>query len=211
VELPVHGSWANAVVNSPLTVKNPDKSETIVANAVAFTYGIVDIWNGSVLYLKSQDWTGNCLLNFSVTAKEAAIIEAETSASDCVSLNTVSWRPSEETRKAFKRCNPFYAEVNDSIWYLTERLVDLVNRPDPPNVLNVRGVIRAVEQVQKAVEKFTGAGPLSTAEVLRQLGTPDGLQSADPVPAEVNMTRLHLPDLPPPGTSSQVSPDAGST
>jgi hypothetical protein len=206
VDLPVHGSWANATVNSPLTVKNPDMSETIVANSVTFSYNIVDIWNGSVLYMKSQDWNGNCLLNFSVAAKEAAIIEAETSVSDKIGLDTVSWRASEETKKAFKRCNPFYADVNDSIWYLTERLVDLVNRPDPPNVLNVRGVIRAVEQVQRAVEKFAGAGPLSSAEVLRQFSSPNGLQSVDPVPAEANLTQL-----PPTVTSSQVSPDAGST
>jgi hypothetical protein len=206
VDLPVHGSWANATVNSPLTVKNPDMSETIVANSVTFSYNIVDIWNGSVLYMKSQDWNGNCLLNFSVAAKEAAIIEAETSVSDKIGLDTVSWRASEETKKAFKRCNPFYADVNDSIWYLTERLVDLVNRPDPPNVLNVRGVIRAVEQVQRAVEKFAGAGPLSSAEVLRQFSSTNGLQSVDPVPAEANLTQL-----PPTVTSSQVSPDAGST
>jgi hypothetical protein len=30
------------------------------------------------------------------------------------------------------RCNPFYAEVNDSFWYLTEKLSDFRNRPDPP-------------------------------------------------------------------------------
>jgi len=181
-------------VNSPLTVKNPDGTVSNVSNSVTFQYGILDIWNASVLYLKTLNWNGNCDLKVTVAAKEAAINEAEVTADESVGLTTVTWKPGEEIKKAWKRCNPFYAEVNHSFWYLTEKLSDVKNRPDPPSERTVQEIVQAVEQVQKAVEQYARAGHQSQAEVLRQLGTPDGLQSAYPVAAPVDMTRLRLRD-----------------
>jgi hypothetical protein len=173
-------------------VKNPDGTTTNVANAVTFLYGILDVWNGSVLYLKTLNWNGNCELKVTVAAKEAAVNEAEVTAEESVSLTTVTWAPGEEIKKARKRCNPFFARMNDTLWYLTERLSDAKNRPDPPTERDVREIIQAVEQVQKAVARYAKAGHQAEAEVWRQLGTPGGLRSADPVPAAVDMTRLRL-------------------
>jgi hypothetical protein len=194
VEVPVRGTWTNVTVNSPLTVKNPDETKTNVANAVTFQYGILDVWNGSVLYLKTLNWNGNCELKVTAAAKEAAANEAEVTAEESVSLTTVTWAPGEEIKKAWKRCNPFFARVNDTFWYLTERLSDAKNRPDPPSERGVREIVQAVEQVQKAVAQYAKAGHQTEAEVWRQLGTPGGLRSADPVPAAVDMTRLRLRD-----------------
>jgi hypothetical protein len=133
VEVPVRGTWTNVTLNSPLTVKNPDGTTTNVAAAVTLQYRILDVWNGSVLYLKALNWSGNCELKVTVAAKEAAANEAEVTAEESVSLTTVTWAPAVEIKKAWKRCNPFYARVNDTFWYLTERLSDLKNRPDPPS------------------------------------------------------------------------------
>ena len=195
VEVPVRGSWTNVTVNSPLTVKNPDGTTTNVANQVTLLYGILDFWNGSALYLKTLNWNGNCELKLTVAAKEAAINEAEATADESVSLTTVTWAAGEEMKKAWKRCNPFYARVNDTFWYLTERLSDVKNRPDPPSERGVREIVQAVEQVQKAVARYARAGHQTEVDVWRQLGTPGGLRSEDPVPAAVDMTRRRLRDV----------------
>lgn len=100
-----------------------------------------------------------------------------------------------QSRKAVKRCNPFYAEVNDSFWYLTEKLADIKNRPDPPSERGALVIVQAVEQVQKAVERYSNAGDQTEAEVWRQLGTSGGLQSIDPVPPVVNLSRRRLPNV----------------
>jgi hypothetical protein len=194
VELPIHENWANVTINSSLAVKNPDGTITHVANAVTFQYGILDVWNGSVLYLKTLNWNGNCELKVTVAAKEAAVNEAEVTAEESVGLTTVSWIQGEAIKKAWKRCNPFYARMNDTFWYLTEQLIDHKNRPDPPSERSVREIVYAVEQLQKAVALYTKAGHQTEAEVWRQLGTPNGLQSIDPVPDPVNMSRLRLRD-----------------
>jgi hypothetical protein len=190
VEVPVRGIWTNVTVVTPLTVKNPDGTITNVANAVTFQYGILDVWNGSVLYLKTLSWNGNCELKVTVAAKEAAVNEAEVTVEESVSLTTVTYTPGEEIKKAWKRCNPFYARVNDTLWYLTEKLSDARNRPDPPSERGVREIIKAVEQVQEAVARYSKAGHRADAEVWQQLGTPGGLRSADPVQAAVDMARL---------------------
>jgi hypothetical protein len=197
VEMSVHGQWTNAAVVTPFTVKNPDETKTNVGNAVTFQYGIVDVWNGSVLYLKTVSWNGNCELKVTVAAKEAVANEAEVTAEESVGLTTVTWVPGEEIKKAWKRCNPFFARVNDTFWYLTEKLSDAKNRPDPPSERGVREIVHAVEQVQKAVARYAKAGHQAEAEVWRQLGTSSGLRSADPVPAAVDMTRLRLRDAGP--------------
>jgi hypothetical protein len=205
VEVPVRNTWTNVTVNSPLTVKNPDGTVSHVSNSVTFQYDILDIWNGSVLYLKALSWNGNCTLKVSVAAKEVAINEAEVTADESVDLTTVTWMPGEEFKKASRRCNPFFAEVNHSFWYLTHKLSDIKNRPDPPSERTVQEVVQAVEQVQKAVEQYARAGHQSQAEILRQLGTPDGLQSAYPAAPPVDMTRLRPRDA----GQGQVSEEVG--
>jgi hypothetical protein len=191
---PVHGQWTNITINSPLTVENPDGTTTNVANAVNLLYGIIDVWNGSVLYLKTLARNGNCELKVTVFAKEAVETDGDVSGDESVSLTAVTWISGVEIKKARKRCNPSYAEVNDTFWYLTEKLSDFKNRPDPaPSERAVLEVAEAVEQVQKAVARYSEAGGGTAAEIWRQLGASGGLRSADPVPPAVNLTRLRLP------------------
>jgi hypothetical protein len=87
-------------------------------------------------------------------------------------------------------------EVNDSFWYLTEKLSDIKNRPDPPSEeRGAREIVQAVEQVQRAVARYSKAGGQTEVQVWRQLGVSGGLRSADPVPPAVNLTRLRLPNV----------------
>ncbi len=188
VELPFVSQGANVTVNSPLTIKNPDGTTTSVANQVTFQYVIVNAWNFSALYLKTVNSNGNGELKVTAAAREQAVPgEAEATADESVSLTTVTWTPSEETKKAHRRCNPFYARINDTFWYLTEKLSDLKNRPDPPSERAVREIVQAVEQVQKSVALFAKAGHQTEAEVWRQLGTAGGLRSQDPVPSQIKV------------------------
>jgi hypothetical protein len=191
VPAPVRGQWTNIAVGSPLTVKNPDGATINVANAVNLLYAIVDVWNGSALYLKTLARNGNCELKVTVFAREAVEIDGDVSGEESVSLTAVTWTAGAEMTKARKRCNPFYAEVNDSFWYLTERLSDIKNRPDPvPSERAVLEVAQAVEQLQNAVARYSRAGGGTATEIWRQLGASGGLRSADPVPPPVNLSRL---------------------
>lgn len=192
---PVRGNWTQLTVNSPLALKTPDGTTTNVATTVTLLYGILDVWNGSVLYLKSLNWNGNCELPVKVFAREAVEIDGDVSANESVSLTTVTWTAGEDFKKARKRCNPFYAEVNDSFWYLTEKLSDIKNRPDPPSERGVREIVQAVEQVQSAVVRYSKAGGQTKAEVWRQLGISGELRSVDQVAPPVNLSRLRLPDV----------------
>jgi len=209
VPAPVHGQWTNIAVNSPLTVKNPDGTTTIVGNAVNLLYGIVDVWNGSALYLKTLAKNGNCELKVTVFAREAVETDGDVSGEESVSLTAVTWTAGAEMTKARKRCNPFYANVNDSFWYLTEKLSDFKNRPDPvPSERSVLQIAEAVEQLRKAVARYSEAGGGTTAEIWRQLGVAGGLRSADPVPQAMNLSRLRLRTAEtPPGDLSEAWPD----
>jgi len=190
VPAPVHGSWTQLTVNIPLTIKNPDGTVSTIANTTTFLYGIIDVWNESVLYLKTLNWNGNTDLTVKVFAREAVETDGDVSADDSVSLTAVSWSAGEQLKKARKRCNPFYAEVNDSFWYLTEKLSDVKNRPDPPNERNVREIVRGVETLQKAVDRYSQAGGQTRSETWRQLGTVGELRSIDPALSILSSTRL---------------------
>lgn len=196
VEVSVRGSWTTLTINTPLTVKNPEGHSDEIATSVTFQYYILDLWNGSVLYLKTLNWDGNCTLKVTAAAREAAIVEAEATTEESVDLTTVTWIPGDDFKKASARCNPFFAEMNNSFWYLTQKLSDIKNRPYPPSERTAQEMIQAVEQVQKAVGQFARAGNQSPTEILRQLGTPDGMQSPYPV-VPVDMTPLRLRDAQP--------------
>ncbi len=189
---PVHGSWTQLTVNSPLTIKNPDGTVTTVANTTTFLYGIVDVWNESVLYLKTLNWNGNTDLSVKVFAREAVELDSDVSADESVSLTTVTWTAGEELKKARKRCNPFYAEVNNSLWHLTEKLSDLKDRPDPPYERAVRDIVNEVERLQKAVDRYSEAGGQTRSETWHQLGNRGELRSIDPVPSLLRVSRRRL-------------------
>jgi hypothetical protein len=195
VEVPVRNNWTLVTVNSPLVVKNPDDTTTNVANQVTFQYGILDRWNFSVFYLRTLNTDGNCELKVTVAAREAANPgEAEVIADESVSLTTITWAPGSQITKDRKRCNPFYARVNDTFWYLTEKLSDLKNRPDPPSERGVREIVQVVEQAQKEVARFAKAGNLTEAEVWQQLGTSGGLRSEDPAAPPIHVSKTQLRD-----------------
>jgi hypothetical protein len=211
-EIPVRNAWTNVVVNTAVTMKNPDGTVTPVANAVALQYGILDVWNGSALYLKTVNWNGNCELPVTVTAKETGIVEAEATGDESVSLTTVSWIPGAALQKDRQRCNPYYVLVNDTFWYLTEQLSDVKNRPDPAPERVVREIARAVEKVQQAVALYAKAGDQSVAEVWQQLGTHNALRSADPVAPAIDMARLKVRDVghEPGPSAATTKPPSGS-
>ncbi len=193
VEVSVRNTWTNVTVNAPLVVQNPDGTITNVSSTVTFQYGILDQWNFSVLYLRTLTANGNCELPVSVAAREKANPgEAAATADESVSLFTISWAPGEEIAKARQRCNPFYARVNTTLWYLSERLSDLKNRPDPPSERALHDIVQVVEQVQKEVSLYASAGNLTEAEVYHQLGTAGGLRSQDPAPPPLRVSSKSL-------------------
>ena len=186
------GAWTNATVATPLTVKNPDGSTTEVGGEVKLLYATAGLWNGLVVYLKTQDWNGNFDIKMTFSAREAGMPgEATISADDTATLTTITWTAGTVLTDARKRCNPFYAVVNNSFWHLTSKLSDFKNRPDPPPPEGeVQEMVRAVERLQRTVSKYAKAGHLTEAEVWKQLATPGVLRSEQQVPAEVDMTRL---------------------
>jgi len=192
VDIPVRGTWTNFTVNNPVKVKNPDGKTQIIANALTFQYAIADAWNGSVLYLKTLSTDGNCSIDVSVAAREAALKDAEVSTSYQVSLITVVWLPGEEIKKARKRCNPFYGTVDTTLWGLSAKLSDAKNRPDPPSERALADIANAVHHVDAAVEQFAKAGHTTTEDVWHQIRT-GALKSMDAPAAPPDLTQLPEP------------------
>jgi hypothetical protein len=178
VDVNVRNTFTNVTINTPLTVKNPDGKTDSIANSVTIQYGILDAWNASGLYLKTLTTNGNCSLDISAAIKEADVNDAEASATDSVLLDTISWLPPDDLKKERKRCNPFYARIDTSIWGLSEKLGDLKNRPDPPSERAVRQIAQAVHELDKAVAQYAEAGNMATAEVWNQIGRGEELRSA---------------------------------
>jgi hypothetical protein len=194
VTVAVRNQFTNITVNVPSTVKNPDGKTQMIANTVSIQYGILDTWNGSVLYLKTVTGDGNCSVKVAAAATEGIIGgDPEVSASDKAGLTTVFWLPGAEIQKARKRCNPFYGTVDTTLWGLSATLSDLKNRPDPPSERTVFHIVEAVRQLDAAVAHYAKAGHLTTTEVMKQIGTVGGLRSKYPVPAEPDLTRLRIP------------------
>ncbi len=151
-------------------------------------------WNGLAVYIRTLAANGNCQLNLTFFAREAAFPnEGAVSTTDAPSLTTVTWTPGAATIKAFQKCNPFYENVNASFWNLAAALADFKNRPDPvpdPVYWEVNDIIRAVQALQKAAAQFARASSLTEAEVLERLSVPDFLRSQDPPPAELDLRRF---------------------
>jgi hypothetical protein len=193
ITVPVRGAWTFISINTPVTVRNPDDKTQTVGNAISIKYAIRDSWNGSVLYLETFNANGNVTLNVSAAAQEAALKDAEVSATDHASLDAVRWLPGEEIKKAWKRCNPFFAHVDTTIWGLTAQLSDLKNRPDPPSERVVVQIVETVHQLEAAVNLYAKAGNVTTAHVWKQISSGGGLRSADAPPAPVDLTLLEPP------------------
>lgn len=192
------GAWTTVTVATPVTVKNPDGGEVIVANQVTFQYATASAWNSLAVYLKPITWNGNCTLNLTFSAHEVAFpAEAVTTITDDPTLDTVDWIAGAAAAEARRKCNPYYARLNNTFWYLTAALADVKNRPDPgPVESEVAKVVRAVELLQKAVAQYSRAGHLSEAETMHQLQLPGALRSQNAPAAEIDMTRVQLSKRP---------------
>ena len=57
------GPWTTVTVVTPVTVKNPDGGEVIIAEEVTLQYATASNWNSLVVYLKTINSNGNCNLN----------------------------------------------------------------------------------------------------------------------------------------------------
>lgn len=188
------GVWTTGKVATPLTIKNPDGSEVIVAEEVTVQFAVGQSWNAWVVYFRTPESNGNYTLNLTFSAREAAYPnEAVVSATDTPSLTTVTWIPGADAIRAFQRCNPIYGRLTTSFWYLSSALAAFKNRPRPfpdPVYWEVDEIIRAVESLQKSVAQYARAGHLTEAEVFAGLGLPGVLRSQDPAPSELDLTRL---------------------
>ena len=195
VDVAVRGAWTNLTINKAVWVKNPDGKTQTIASALMFQYAIADSWNASALYLKTLTANGNCLLNVSAAAREASVKDAEVSASREVGLFTVEWLPGVGIKNSWKSCNPQYVRLDTTIWRLTTQLSDLKNHPDPPSERTLVKIADAVHDLDVAVGQYAKAGHMTTAEVWNQIGRAGGLRSADAPAADVDLTRLSVPEV----------------
>jgi hypothetical protein len=122
-------------------------------------------------------------------AHEASANDADVSAAEPVGLDGVWWEAGEEMKKAWQRCNPFFANVDKSLWGLSKVLGDLKNRPDPPSDRSILKVVESVQELSKAVAQYARAGNLSEAEVWKQVGTPGALRSGFAPPDDADLRR----------------------
>lgn len=188
----VRNQFTNITVHVPVTIKDPDAKTRTIANAVTIQYGILDTWNGSVLYLKTLTSDGNCSVKVTAAAIEGTGGNPEVTATDDASLVTFVWLPGPEMRAAYERCNTFYSSVDRSLWGLSLRLSDLKNRPDPPSDRTLVQIVEAVHQLDAAVAHYAKAGHLTSAEVMNQIRAPGGFRSRFAPAAEPHLTPLPL-------------------
>lgn len=196
VGIAARGQWTYITVNKPVLVRNPDGKTQTIAKALTILYVIADSWNGSVLYLKTVTADGNFDMTVSVDARESGVNnDPEVGTFQDVGLDTVTWLAGEEIKKAWKRCNPFYATVDKTIWGMTAQLSDFKNRPDPPSERTLVQIADSVRHLEAAVAQYAKAGNMTTAEVWNQIGSGGGFRSPDAPAADVDLTRLSVPPV----------------
>jgi hypothetical protein len=179
ISMPSGGGWGSINLNTPVTVRNPDRTVTAITNSTTLQYFIRYSWNGSELFLKNTDIRGNCSVTLGVFCEELGIAnDPQTSTTYAADLVAVTWSDAnDQLSKDRHRCNPFYATVDKSIWGLTAALSDAKNRPDPPSERGLKQVIDAVSVVLKAAGQYAEGAHLTRDEVLQQLNTPGALRS----------------------------------
>ncbi|MFN7984652.1 MAG: hypothetical protein U0Q11_22635 [Vicinamibacterales bacterium] len=175
--VPMQSAWTNLSLPVPTQIRNPDKTVNTVSATTDIQYQMVNTWNGSVLYLQFTSKTGNCQFPVEAFARETASNDAEVSATDTIGLESVWFQPDDATKSAYKRCNPFYAAIDTSIWGLSKTLADLKNRPDPPSDRAVLKVVKSVQALSTVVAQYARASNLSEADVWKQVGTPGELRT----------------------------------
>lgn len=179
ISMPSGGGWGSINLNTPVTVRNPDRTVTTITNSTTLRYFIRYSWNGSELFLKNTDIRGNCSVTLGVFCEELGIAnDPQTSTTAPGDLEAVTWSDAnDQLGKDRRRCNPFHATVDKSIWGLTAALSDAKNRPDPPSERGLKQIIDAVAVVLKAAGQYAEGAHLTRAEVLQQLNVPGALRS----------------------------------
>ena len=179
ISMPVGGGWGTINLNTPVTVRNPDGTTTVINNSTTLRYFIRYSWNGTELFLKNTDIKGNVSVTLGVFCAEQNIAnDPFTSTTGPGDLQAVTWSDAnDQLSKDRRRCNPFYARFDKSVWGLTAALSDAKNRPDPPSERGLKQVIDSVTLVLEAAGQYAEGAHLTRAEVLQQLNMPGQLRS----------------------------------
>jgi hypothetical protein len=163
------------------SVKTPDDKKKVTGNSITFHYVILDTWNKSILYIKETDSAGgNCLINVTVSATEAAINDTAVSLDDQLSIDALSFEPGTDYKTDRRRCNPFYARIDDSLFGLSVTLANLKNRPDPPSEKELLQVLKAAARVENDAQHAAHQSGISSKELLKELKFQGALLSNTP-------------------------------
>lgn len=182
VNLTVHNVETAITLPADISVHTPDGKRIAGKKTIDLHYVIQDNWNKSILYLKQTDGaSGSCTLIATVSATEAAINDAPVQLDTQLFIDTISYEPGAIYVMDRKRCNPFYAKIDDSISGLSATLANLKNRPDPPGEKELLQVIDAVARVESDAQAIGQHSGRSSKAVLSELRFPGVLVSADPI------------------------------
>jgi hypothetical protein len=211
ISMPSGGGWGSINLNTPVTVRNPDKTVTTIANSTTLRFFIRNSWNGSELFLKNTDMRGNVSVTIGAFCTESNIAKDPwTSTTYDEDLVAVTWSDAnDQLKKDRQRCNPFFATIDNSIWGLSATLSDVKNRPDPPSERTLKRVVDAVQVVLKAAGQYAEHANLTRAEVLQQLNVPGALRS--PFEPLSDRTLRSLPGQLPPHSAIEAMPTEGTT
>jgi hypothetical protein len=195
VNLSTRGRWTDFTLNTPVTIRNPDKSITRVANSTKISYFIRDSWNASELFLKNKTMDGNVSITVGVFSAELTINnDPQINTKEPCGVDAVWWTAGPELAKDRKTCNPSYSEIDKSLWNLTATLAVVKNRPDPPPERSLKQVIDAVTVVLKAAGNYAKGAQLDTAEVIGQLAVPGTLRSQHEPLADTSLRSIQPPE-----------------
>ena len=179
-DLAVHNTISPVTLGMQKSIRTPDGQKVAAGNSIDLLYTINDSWNRSILYFKETDFpSGNGVIEVTVSVTEAAINDAPIQLNEHVSVDTISFEPGTAYIKDRKRCNPFYAAIDDSLSGLSATLANLKNRPDPPGEKEFLQVINAVGKVESAAQGAAKHAGVTSKSVLSELRFSGVLMSAD--------------------------------
>lgn len=163
-------------------MQTPDFQKHVTENSITLKYLILKSWNKSVLYIRDTDPDrGNCTVNVTVSATEAAMNDAQVSADDSLFINPISFEPiGDEYKNDRRRCNPFYASLDHNLHALAKMLTDLKNNPGPPPEMILGQVLDAVARVENDAQHAARTSGISRNQLLKELQFPNALLSEGP-------------------------------
>ncbi len=134
------------------------------------------------------------LLNVTALATEGAINDAKVSADSQLSVDPLSYEAGEEYKKDRRRCNKFYANLDDSLYSLSVTLANLKNRPDPPSEHVILEVLENVAKVEHDAQHAAHSSGITRKQLFKQLASPGALISNE-VRASQEILNLVQPNL----------------